>query len=33
MSQSAMSRLVECLLEPGEIIEQEPAQQEEAAIT
>jgi hypothetical protein len=33
ISQSAMSRLVECLLEPAEIIEQEPAQQEEAAIT
>jgi hypothetical protein len=31
-----MSRLVECLLEPAEenrIIEQQPAEQEEAAIT
>jgi len=36
ISQSAMSRLVECLLEPAEknrIIEQQPAEQEEAAIT
>jgi len=35
MSQTAMSRLVECLLDPAEnqIIEQQPAEQEEAAIT